>query len=110
MDTHKNDECRFADDLLSHVAGVIAERRATYGPATEHFARTVGAANAILAGKLRTPLTVSDWAVLMILDKLARSQGDAPTADTVVDVIGYGVCMAMVNATRSAAASTPAAG
>ena len=48
------------EQLLETARATITERRNTYGPATEHFTRTVGAINAIFAGKLREPLTVAD--------------------------------------------------
>jgi hypothetical protein len=81
------------DRLLDTAARTIKERRATYGPATEHFARTVGAINAILGHKLREPLTVADWAQIMILDKVARHQ-ERPHHDNLVDCAGYAACWA----------------
>ena len=49
--------------------------------------------NAIFSGKLKEPLTESDWAMIMILDKLARHQGTAKSADTPVDLAGYAACL-----------------
>lgn len=81
------------EELLETAKATITERRTTYGPASEHFARTVGAINAIFATKLREPLTVADWAQIMILDKLARHQ-ERPKADNQVDTAGYAACWA----------------
>ena len=80
-----------AEQLLRTSIEAVSERRTTYGPPTAHFARTVGAINAIFAHKLREPLTVSDWAQIMVLDKLSRHQGK-PIDDNPVDVAGYAAC------------------
>jgi hypothetical protein len=85
-----------AEELLDIATRTIRQRRSTYGPPGEHFAKTVAAVNAILGHKLREPLTVSDWAQIMILDKLARHQGAAKSADTPVDLAGYAACLAEV--------------
>jgi hypothetical protein len=88
-----------AEELLDIATRTIRQRRSTYGPPGEHFAKTVAAVNAILGHKLREPLTVSDWAQIMILDKLARHQGNGGTtksADTCVDLAGYAACLAEV--------------
>lgn len=83
-----------AESLLTHATNVIRQRRGTYGPPKEHFARTVAAVNAIFAHKLREPLTEADWAMIMILDKLARHQGTSRSSDTPVDLAGYAACLA----------------
>jgi hypothetical protein len=81
------------EKLLETAKATITQRRDTYGPATEHFKRTVGAINAIFANKLREPLTVADWAQVMILDKLSRHQ-ERPHGDNLVDTAGYAACWA----------------
>lgn len=85
-----------AEQLLTTALDVVRERRGTYGPPGEHFRRTVGLVNALFADKLREPLTEADWAQVMILDKLARHQGSAKSADTPVDLAGYAACLAEV--------------
>lgn len=95
-----------AESLLVHATSVIRQRRTTYGPPAEHFAKTVAAVNAIFGHKLREPLTVSDWAQIMILDKLARHQGTAKSADTPVDLAGYAACLAEVEAAGATPCST----
>lgn len=87
-----------AEQLLDTATRTIRQRRGTYGPPAEHFAKTVAAVNAIFGHKLREPLTVADWAQIMILDKLARHQGAAKSADTPVDLAGYAACLAEVEA------------
>ena len=83
-----------AERLLETAQATIRQRRGTYGPPRQHFAKTVAAINAIFADKLREPLTESDWAQIMILDKLARHQGTAKSLDTPVDLAGYAACLA----------------
>lgn len=80
--------------LLAEASATSAERRANYGPPREHFARTVGAINAVFASKLREPLTPADWALFMMLDKAARYMGDQKTRDQIVDMAGYAGCLA----------------
>lgn len=87
-----------AEQLLDLATRTVRQRRTTYGPPAEHFSKTVAAVNAIFASKLREPLTVADWAQIMILDKLARHQGAAKSADTPVDLAGYAACLAEVEA------------
>ena len=91
-------ECSKAEELLDLATRTIRDRRSSYGPPGEHFQKTVAAVNAIFGHKLREPLTVADWAQIMILDKLARHQGVAKSADTPVDIAGYAACLAEVEA------------
>lgn len=95
-----------AEQLLDTATRTIRQRRTTYGPPGEHFAKTVAALNAIFSHKLREPLTVADWAQIMILDKLARHQGAAKSADTPVDLAGYAACLAEVEAEGTPPCST----
>lgn len=83
-----------AEALLALATQTIVDRRGSYGPPKEHFDRTVAAINAIFSHKLVSPLTSSDWAQIMILDKLARFQGTAKTSDTPIDIAGYAACLA----------------
>lgn len=99
-----------AEQLLDTASRTIRQRRSTYGPPAEHFAKTVAAVNAIFAHKLREPLTVADWAQIMILDKLARHQGAAKSADTPVDLAGYAACLAEVEAAESTPGSSGTCG
>ena len=80
-----------AADMLDKTKATITDRRATYGPPTEHFSRTIGMLNALFAHKLRVPLTVEDWPQIMMCDKMARHQGK-PIEDNPVDCAGYAAC------------------
>jgi hypothetical protein len=82
-----------AERLLSDAIETTAERRAKYAPPLEHFARTIGAINAIFAHKIREPFTPGDWAIFMQLDKFARHQGQ-PQRDNQLDAAGYAACWA----------------
>lgn len=81
-----------AQRLLESAIAVTVDRRANYSPPAEHFARTVGAINAVFSHVLRRPLTATDWACFMALDKLARFNGDKATLDQLVDIAGYAAC------------------
>lgn len=79
-------------NMLRDVADITEERGKTYGPPGEHFARTIGAINSILGHKMKEPFTPSDWATMMMIDKLARDQ-HVPKADNLHDVAGYAACV-----------------
>ena len=78
--------------MLRAAADIVEERGRSYGPPARHFARTVGAINAVLGHKLAVPLTPADWATMMILDKLAREQHTSKR-DNALDVAGYAACL-----------------
>lgn len=80
-----------AEELLRRTMAAVDQRRQTYGPPDEHFARTVGMINALFSHKLNAPLTIEEWAQIMVLDKLARHQC-RPIEDNPVDVAGYAAC------------------
>jgi hypothetical protein len=82
-----------AEELCQKTAAVIRDRRPKYGGPRAHFARTVGMVNAAFAGVLTRPLTEADWAVIMILDKVARYKGPASTIDGPIDIAGYAACL-----------------
>lgn len=83
-----------AEQLLEEARQTVRQRRTNYGPPADHFSKTVGMVNAAFAGVLNRPLTPSDWAIIMTLDKIARHQGPAKTADTPIDLAGYAACLA----------------
>lgn len=84
--------------LLDGARAAVIDRHEKYGPPREHFSRTVGMVNAAFASVLRRPLTPADWAIIMVLDKVARHMGTAKTSDTPIDVAGYAACLAEVEA------------
>ena len=87
-----------AVSLLEQATAAVRDRHAVYGPPQEHFARTVGMVNSLFASVLKRPFTTSDWARIMLLDKLARDLGPRPHPDNAVDLAGYAACLAECNA------------
>jgi hypothetical protein len=83
-----------AEELLRDTMHEVRDRRPKYGGPKKHFARTVGMINAAFADVLKRPLTTSDWALIMTLDKVARFLGPTKTRDQIVDIAGYAACLA----------------
>lgn len=81
-----------AEQLLQSALEAVRDRRAKYGPPTSHFTITVNLVNAAFG----TTFTPADWAVIMVLDKIARHMGPNKTDDTPIDVAGYAACLAEV--------------
>jgi hypothetical protein len=81
--------------LLLDAAAATRDRGESYGDPQTHFARTVGAINAVFAHKLREPLTAADWGIIMVLDKCAREQ-HSPKRDNAIDIAGYAGCVAEI--------------
>jgi len=79
--------------LLNEAIDAVSKRGRTYGDAQHHFMRTVGAINAMFKHKFNEDLTPSDWAMMMMIDKIAREQ-HAPKRDNAVDIAGYAACLA----------------
>jgi hypothetical protein len=69
----------------------VRDREASYGPPADHWRRTVGFANVILADKLKPGCSVTpeDWGLLMVGDKVARRLGPDGGMDQLVDIAGY---------------------
>lgn len=80
-------------NLLRDAVRAVEERGKSYGDADIHFARTVGAINSIFRHKLSEELTPSDWAMMMMIDKIAREQ-QVPKRDNALDIAGYSACLA----------------
>jgi len=96
-----------AVELLEQARAAVIDRHGKYGPPLEHFGRTCGMINAAFSGILTRPLTPSDWALIMLLDKVARHMGTAKTTDTPIDLAGYAACLAECEAVSRQASSPP---
>lgn len=83
--------------LLEEVARIVRERGDSYGRPGDHFGRTVGAINALFAHKISQPFTAADWAMFMVIDKIAREQ-HAPKRDNACDMAGYAACLGEIRA------------
>lgn len=89
-----------SEALLLEAAATVADRRQTYGPCTDHFTITIGLLNAAFAHKLRArlaaglePFELTDWPLIMSLDKVARYMGPGRSPDCAVDLAGYAGCL-----------------
>lgn len=72
-----------AEDLTSGA------RNKSYGEPLENFSHTAALINAQFSGKLKTPFTAEDFAILMILVKLSRLNTTPTHRDSMVDIAGY---------------------
>jgi Domain of unknown function (DUF6378) len=64
------------------------ERGLAYGPPHEDYGRVAAMFNALMARKLKEPLTPADMALAMCCVKLSR-QANSPKRDNMVDLAGY---------------------
>lgn len=87
-DSLLNDERTPAERTLHHAIEAVRDRHGKYGPPTEHFARTASLVNAAFG----TTFTAADWALVMVLDKIARQLGTQATDDAAIDIAGYAAC------------------
>ena len=78
-----------AEQTLRDAIAAVRDRHGKYGPPTEHFARTASLVNAAFG----TTFTPADWALVMVLDKIARQLGTGQaTDDAAIDIAGYAAC------------------
>ena len=77
-----------AEQTLQGAIEAVRDRHTKYGPPFEHFSRTAALVNAAFG----TTFTPADWALVMVLDKVARLRGPTPTTDGGIDIAGYGSC------------------
>ena len=84
-----------AEQTLQAALEAVRDRHTKYGPPNEHFARTAALVNAAFG----TSFSPADWALVMVLDKVARLRGPTPTTDGGVDIAGYGGCYEECRAT-----------
>jgi hypothetical protein len=77
-----------AEQTLRGAIEAVRDRHTKYGPPVEHFSRTAALVNAAFG----TTFTSADWALVMVLDKVARLRGPTPTTDGGIDIAGYGSC------------------
>jgi len=74
---------------LHDAIAAVRDRHGKYGPPTEHFSRTSALVNAAFG----TTFTAADWALVMVLDKIARQLGTGQqTDDAAIDIAGYAAC------------------
>ena len=92
------------EQMLHHVAGIVAERGTAYGDAAASMA-TVAARWSLTLGNPVTPAQV----VLCLIDlKLARLAHNPTHHDSIADVIGYAALMSeIMNAAHQNRSQTP---
>jgi hypothetical protein len=73
---------------LHDAIAAVRDRHGKYGPPSEHFARTASLVNAAFG----TSFSAADWALVMVLDKIARQLGPQATNDAAIDIAGYAAC------------------
>jgi hypothetical protein len=86
--THEQQPVTVAEQTLQGAIEAVRDRHTKYGPPVEHFSRTASLVNAAFG----TTFTPADWALVMVLDKVARLRGPTPTTDGGIDIAGYGGC------------------
>jgi hypothetical protein len=78
-----------AERTLHNALAAVRDRHGKYGPPAEHFSRTASLVNAAFG----TSFTAADWALVMVLDKVARQLGTGTTTeDAAIDIAGYAAC------------------
>jgi hypothetical protein len=75
--------------VLTEAQGLVhGARNDAYGHPLDDFSRTAAMASAMLAHKLKEPLTAEEVGMFMVCVKLSR-QVNAPKRDNMVDGAGY---------------------
>jgi hypothetical protein len=79
-----------SDTILDEAKALVyGPREKAYAHPSVDFKRAVGMLNALFGPKLREPLTETDWALMMIVCKVARLAHDGAARDGWVDCAGY---------------------
>lgn len=79
--------------VLTEAQGLVhGDRNAAYGSPLSDYTRTAGMASAMLAHKLREPLSAEDCAMIMCCVKLSR-QAHKAKRDNMTDLAGYAECV-----------------
>jgi len=81
------------ESVLIEAQGLVhGDRNAAYGSPLSDYTRTAGMVSAMLAHKLKEPLSAEDLICVMICVKLSRQQ-NKPKRDNAVDGAGYFECL-----------------
>ena len=86
--TPKGPQASIAEQTLQAALDAVKDRHTKYGPPVAHFTRTAALVNAAFG----TTFTASDWALVMVPDKVARQLGPEATDDSPIDIAGYAAC------------------
>lgn len=77
------------EDLLTHAAAVVRDRRGTYGDPADLFERVALRWSQVLG----TKVTAAQVALCLLDLKLARLAHAPAHLDSVVDIAGYAACL-----------------
>lgn len=88
---------------------VYGDRRETYNNPLADFGRTAGIINAMMHHKLSEPLLPEDIALMMIAVKLSRLTNKPGHRDSLVDILGYGLCYEWVRKLQEDQGAKPTA-
>lgn len=79
--------------VLTEAQGLVhGDRNAAYGSPLSDYSRTAGMVSAMLAHKLKEPLSAEDCAMIMCCVKLSR-QAHKAKRDNMTDLAGYAECV-----------------
>jgi hypothetical protein len=79
--------------VLTEAQGLVhGDRNAAYGSPLSDYTRTAGMVSAMLAHKLKEPLSAEDCAMIMCCVKLSR-QAHKSKRDNMTDLAGYAECV-----------------
>jgi uncharacterized protein DUF6378 len=79
--------------VLVEAQGLVhGDRNKAYGSPLSDYTRTAGMVSAMLAHKLKEPLTAEDCAMIMCCVKLSR-QSHKQKRDNMTDLAGYAECV-----------------
>lgn len=81
------------EDLLTHAAAVVRDRRCSYGDPTDLFERVAVRWSQVLGAKV----SATQVGLCLIDLKLARLIGDPKHLDSLVDIAGYAACVREVS-------------
>ena len=81
------------ESVLVEAHGLVhGDRNASYGHPLDDYTRTSGMVSAMLAHKLKEPLTAEDLILIMCQVKISRQVNKAKR-DNAVDLAGYAECL-----------------
>lgn len=72
---------------------VFGDRQAAYHHPLDDYTATAGIINAMFSHKLLEPLTAEECELIMVAVKLSRLSRNLEHRDSLVDIVGYALCI-----------------